>query len=89
MALAPRLDIRQTQALVMTPQLQQAIKLLAASNLELESFIAEALEANPLLDTAAPAEPGEAERQETAPPASEEATADTLMLAGAGEGDAP
>lgn len=89
MALAPRLDIRQTQALVMTPQLQQAIKLLAASNLELESFIAEALEANPLLDTAAPADPGEAERQEIPPPASEEATADTLMLAGAGEGDAP
>jgi RNA polymerase sigma-54 factor len=29
MALAPRLDLRQTQSLVMTPQLQQAIKLLA------------------------------------------------------------
>jgi hypothetical protein len=43
MALGPRLDIRQTQSLVMTPQLQQAIKLLAASNLEIETFIAEAL----------------------------------------------
>lgn len=36
----------------MTPQLQQAIKLLALSNLELEAYLAEALEGNPLLDTA-------------------------------------
>ncbi|MEC9022605.1 MAG: hypothetical protein VX597_03230, partial [Pseudomonadota bacterium] len=35
MALAPRLDLRQIQTLVMTPQLQQAIKLLQLSNLEL------------------------------------------------------
>ncbi|AUX68392.1 RNA polymerase sigma-54 factor [Porphyrobacter sp. HT-58-2] len=89
MALGPRLDIRQTQSLVMTPQLQQAIKLLAASNLEIETFIAEALEANPLLDTGGPAEPGEAERIEIAAPAGEDATADQLMLAGGGEGDAP
>lgn len=51
MSLAPRLDLRQSQSLVMTPQLQQAIKLLALSNLEVESFIAEELERNPLLDT--------------------------------------
>ncbi len=50
MALSPRLDLRQSQSLVMTPQLQQAIKLLAASNLEIEAFIGEALEANPLLE---------------------------------------
>jgi RNA polymerase sigma-54 factor len=50
MALGPRLDLRQTQSLVMTPQLQQAIKLLALSNLEIETFIGEALDANPLLD---------------------------------------
>ena len=50
MGLGPRLDIRQSQSLVMTPQLQQAIKLLALSNLEIETFIGEALEANPLLD---------------------------------------
>ena len=53
MALGPRLDLRQSQSLVMTPQLQQAIKLLALSNLEIESFIGEALEANPLLDIGA------------------------------------
>ncbi len=50
MALGPRLDLRQTQSLIMTPQLQQAIKLLALSNLEIETFIGEAIEANPLLD---------------------------------------
>lgn len=52
MALGPRLDLRQSQSLVMTPQLQQAIKLLALSNLELETYLAEALESNPLLETA-------------------------------------
>ncbi|HET9428799.1 MAG TPA: RNA polymerase factor sigma-54 [Allosphingosinicella sp.] len=50
MALGPRLDLRQSQSLVMTPQLQQAIRLLALSNLEVESFIAEELEKNPLLE---------------------------------------
>lgn len=51
MSLAPRLDLRQSQSLVMTPQLQQAIKLLALSNLEIETFIAEELEKNPLLES--------------------------------------
>ena len=50
MALGPRLDLRQSQSLVMTPQLQQAIRLLALSNLEVEGFIAEELEKNPLLE---------------------------------------
>ena len=57
MALGPRLDLRQSQSLVMTPQLQQAIKLLALSNLEIEAFIGEALEANPLLDIGEAAPP--------------------------------
>ncbi len=52
MSLAPRLDLRQSQSLVMTPQLQQAIKLLALSNLEIEAFIAEEIEKNPLLEAA-------------------------------------
>ena len=51
MALGPRLDLRQSQSLVMTPQLQQAIKLLTLSNLELETFISDEIEKNPLLDT--------------------------------------
>ena len=49
MSLAPRLDLRQTQSLVMTPQLQQAIKLLQLSNLDLSAFVEEELERNPLL----------------------------------------
>ncbi|WOK37994.1 RNA polymerase factor sigma-54 [Sphingomonas sp. C3-2] len=51
MALTPRLDLRQSQSLVMTPQLQQAIRLLALSNLEVEAFIAEEVEKNPLLES--------------------------------------
>jgi RNA polymerase sigma-54 factor len=51
MALAPRLDLRQSQSLVMTPQLQQAIKLLALSSLEIEAFITEEVERNPVLET--------------------------------------
>jgi RNA polymerase sigma-54 factor len=50
MAMGPRLDLRQSQSLVMTPQLQQAIRLLALSNLEIEGFIAEEVEKNPLLE---------------------------------------
>ncbi|HUC67469.1 MAG TPA: RNA polymerase factor sigma-54 [Stellaceae bacterium] len=50
MALSQRLDLRQTQALVMTPQLQQAIKLLQLSNMELSVYIEGELEQNPLLE---------------------------------------
>jgi RNA polymerase sigma-54 factor len=50
MALTQRLDLRQTQALVMTPQLQQAIKLLQLSNLEIAAYIETELEQNPLLE---------------------------------------
>jgi RNA polymerase sigma-54 factor len=50
MALAPRLEIRQGQALVMTPQLQQAIKLLQLSNLELSEYVEQEMEKNPLLE---------------------------------------
>ncbi|OAO04146.1 RNA polymerase sigma-54 factor [Sphingomonadales bacterium EhC05] len=54
MALGPRLDLRQSQSLVMTPQLQQAIKLLTLSNLELENYISEEIEKNPLLESEEP-----------------------------------
>ena len=49
MALGARLEFRQGQSLVITPQLQQAIKLLQLSNLELEVFVEQELEKNPLL----------------------------------------
>jgi RNA polymerase sigma-54 factor len=61
MALSPRLDLRQSQSLVMTPQLQQAIKLLQLSSIELSAFVEAELEQNPLLerDDSAPAQTAE------------------------------
>jgi RNA polymerase sigma-54 factor len=57
MALTQRLDLRQAQTLVMTPQLQQAIKLLQLSNVELVDYVERELEQNPLLELADPSEP--------------------------------
>ncbi|KAB2701041.1 RNA polymerase factor sigma-54 [Brucella haematophila] len=50
MALSPKLDFRQSQSLVMTPQLMQSIKLLQMTHLELEHFLDLEIEKNPLLD---------------------------------------
>ncbi len=50
MALGPRLELRHSQTLVMTPQLRQAIKLLQFSNIEVATFVEEELERNPLLE---------------------------------------
>ena len=66
MAVSQRLEMRQGQSLVMTPQLQQAIKLLQLSNVELTEYCEQELEKNPLLerdDTPAPVE-GEREASE-------------------------
>lgn len=83
MALAPRLDLRQTQSLVMTPQLQQAIRLLALSNLELEGVLAEELAKNPLLENA-----GDSSDEPLARPKSDSAPAtDTLFDAGVSAAD--
>ena len=96
MALGPRLDLRQSQSLVMTPQLQQAIRLLALSNLEIESFIAEELEKNPLLESggdeprADGAEPPEAAEGDLPSRDGEEPeTIDMLVVSGDAERDAP
>src|SRR5258705_13942339 len=56
MALTQRLEIRQSQALVMTPQLMQAIKLLQLSNLDLAAYVDDELEKNPLLERASEGE---------------------------------
>jgi len=91
MALGPRLDLRQSQQLVMTPQLQQAIKLLQLTNLELESFLTTEMERNPLLEVGeaasepgADAAPGEGERFDGEPAgdgfeADEPTTSDRLL----------
>ena len=62
MALSQRLEIRQSHALVMTPQLMQAIKLLQLSNLDLVAYVEGELERNPLLERA-----GEGEGEGRAP----------------------
>ena len=59
MALSQRLEFRQSQALVMTPQLMQAIKLLQLSNLDLTAYVEGELERNPLLERTSEG-PGEA-----------------------------
>ena len=88
MSLAPRLDLRQSQSLVMTPQLQQAIRLLALSNLEVETFIAEEIERNPLLESVAQEDDGPvAEREAPLAGGDEPASADALVM-GAGGGEA-
>ena len=84
MGLGPRLDLRQSQSLVMTVQLQQAIKLLALTNVELEAFIGAEIEKNPLLDSG---EQGSIAVTPAAPV--EPATADQLIAAGNGASDAP
>ena len=50
MVLRPRLELRHTQSLAITPQLQQAIKLLQMSNVQLTDFIEHEIEKNPLLE---------------------------------------
>src|SRR6516162_9745376 len=56
MALTQKLEFRQSQALVMTPQLMQAIKLLQLSNLDLAAYVEGELERNPLLERSGEAE---------------------------------
>ena len=63
MALSPRLEVRQSQSLTLTPQLMQSIRLLQLSHLELNAFVDAELLRNPLLeredgtDASEPAEP--------------------------------
>ena len=54
MGLGPGLHLRQSQSLVMSQQLQQAIRLLQLTNLEVEAAIAEELARNPLLEVVEP-----------------------------------
>jgi RNA polymerase sigma-54 factor len=85
--LGPQIQLRQSQQLVMTPQLTQAIKLLTLSNLELEAAVAEEIAKNPLLEMG----PSE-ESDSIAEIVSEEAPAPSLsdeLIPGGGEDDRP
>lgn len=52
--ISQRLDIKLGQSLVMTPQLQQAIKMLQMTNQELTDYVLSEIEQNPLLDRVDP-----------------------------------
>ncbi|TIQ38784.1 MAG: RNA polymerase factor sigma-54 [Mesorhizobium sp.] len=70
MALAAKLQLRQSQSLVMTPQLMQSIRLLQLTHVELERFIDEEIERNPLLERAEPQDEAggnQLQKNETAP----------------------
>jgi RNA polymerase sigma-54 factor len=94
MGLGPSLSIRQSQQLVLTPQLRQAIQLLQLSNLELDAFIAEELSKNPLLESP-PDEGGD--EQASADFASEDGESDEApddpgaddLISGAADDDRP
>ena len=74
MAMEARLTIRQTQRLVMTPMLQQAIQLLQLSTIELQELLQKELTENPMLEESpveegpAPEPPAEAPAAEATPP---------------------
>lgn len=76
MALGARLELRQGQGLVITPQLQQAIKLLQLSNLELEAFVEGELERNPLLQR--DERDSEGDREETPREAADDVSTDQM-----------
>jgi len=85
-ALGPQIQLRQSQQLVMTPQLTQAIKLLTVSNLELEAVLAEEMAKNPLLEMSS------GEDGDSAPGPDEETPAPSLtdeLIPGASEDDRP
>jgi RNA polymerase sigma-54 factor len=94
MGLGPSLSIRQSQQLVLTPQLRQAIQLLQLSNLELDAFIAEEIAKNPLLEARndeadeQPAEEFAGDDAEDAPEESDDPGADDLIT-GQAEDDRP
>ncbi|TIR97506.1 MAG: RNA polymerase sigma-54 factor, partial [Mesorhizobium sp.] len=70
MALAAKLQLRQSQSLVMTPQLMQSIRLLQLTHVELDRFIDEEIERNPLLERAEPQDDAggdQPQKSETAP----------------------
>ncbi|MER8417361.1 RNA polymerase factor sigma-54 [Mesorhizobium sp. M1329] len=73
MALAAKLQLRQSQSLVMTPQLMQSIRLLQFTHLELERFIDDEIERNPLLERAEPQEDAASDQAQKGEAASEPA----------------
>jgi RNA polymerase sigma-54 factor len=89
MALTPRLEVRQSQSLTLTPQLMQSIRLLQLSHLELNSFVEAELLRNPLLEHEN-ADASSAEREDSGDPLNSDAgqaTDDWFREAGADGGE--
>lgn len=78
MSMGMGLQLRQSQSLVMTPQLQQAIKLLQMSNLDLSEYVAQEIERNPLLEAMAQVPDERRDRPETPEGADRAAPSDDL-----------
>lgn len=87
MRIGPSLILASRQTLAMTPQLQQAIKLLQFSHLELAAFIQQELEKNPLLSEG-PSEEGPSAEHEAAPVDTPRDTAEALSAAAPALADA-
>jgi RNA polymerase sigma-54 factor len=85
-ALGPQIHLRQSQQLVMTPQLTQAIKLLTLSNLELESVLSEEMAKNPLLEVGS-GEEGDSPSEEVVEEAAAPSLSDELIPGGGGGED--
>ncbi len=82
MALELRLQLKMSQQLVMTPQLQQAIKLLQLSRMELVELVQQELEENPVLEEGIEAEPvegAESDEAAIAEPSKDDAPADNQI----------
>ena len=88
MAITTKLELRQTHSLVMTPQLQQAIKLLQLSNMELATFVETELERNPLLERADAEETGGPAPEPQAASAKEDSDGEAPGASGEREGEA-
>jgi RNA polymerase sigma-54 factor len=89
MAFTTKLELRQSHNLVMTPQLQQAIKLLQLSNMELVTFVDAELARNPLLEREEADEPGGSPGAETPEPAASQFKDGEPDEANAAAGEAP
>jgi RNA polymerase sigma-54 factor len=90
MALTQKLQLRQSHALVMTPQLMQAIKLLQLSNLDLVGYVESELERNPLLERTGDGEAeGEPQLPDQDAAADDRPAADWTEGSFAAGGDAP
>ena len=89
MSLSQRLEIRQSHALVMTPQLMQAIKLLQLSNLDLVAYVENELEKNPLLERSSDGEEDQRASEREQQSADEAAPAEWPDSKRAGDAQAP